>query len=78
MRQLTAKQKKVIDKWIQTQVNKVEYIESPFTQHRYGLSVDDLPAEIFAELEQINDTEILWQEANRYISDESFKIANKR
>lgn len=30
---------------------------------------NDLPKEVYAELERINDTEILYQEINRYISD---------
>jgi len=35
-------------------------------------SVDDLPAGIWQRLEAMNDTEILWQEVNRYLWDRSF------
>jgi len=55
MRQLTNTQKRVLDK---------------FMDQNTGVSYwDDLPQEIIDELERINDTEILWQEVNRYMSD---------
>lgn len=39
-------------------------------------SVDDLPVGIYRELMEINDTEILWQEANRFLSDQYFSRNN--
>jgi hypothetical protein len=30
---------------------------------------DELPREVIEQLEAINDTEILWQEVNRYLND---------
>ncbi len=33
---------------------------------------DDLPAEVLEKLKSINDTEILYQEVDRYLSDRSF------
>ena len=55
MRQLTVSQKKLLDKTLKENSN----IQS----------VDDLPNEVWEQLEEMNDTEILWQEANRYIND---------
>jgi len=36
-------------------------------------TVDDLPDGIWERLEEINDTEILWQEVNRYLTDRYYK-----
>lgn len=55
MRQLTVSQKKLLNKVMQ---------ENPNAQ-----SVDDLSIEVWEELERMNDTEILWQEVNRYLTD---------
>lgn len=79
MRQLTAKQKKVLDNFILSQIVPVEdrwqNRGAPFKGGAFVLDVEDnLPPEIFAELEKINDTEILYQEVNRYLSDKSFEI----
>ena len=78
MRQLTVKQKKVLDEFIVSQTVSVndrwKNNDAPFKGGSFGLDVEDLPVEIFDKLEKINDTEILYQEVNRYLSDESFKI----
>ena len=55
MRQLTKKQKKILDVY----------------QNIYRL--EDLPRGVFEQLEKINDTEILWSETNRYLSDNYYK-----
>jgi hypothetical protein len=55
MRQLTKKQKKILDVY----------------QNIYRL--EDLPNGVFEQLEKINDTEILWGETNRYLSDNYYK-----
>jgi hypothetical protein len=55
MRQLTKKQKKILDVY----------------QNIYRL--EDLPNGVFGQLEKINDTEILWSETNRYLSDNYYK-----
>jgi predicted AlkP superfamily phosphohydrolase/phosphomutase len=55
MRQLTKKQKKILDNYINI----------------YRL--EDLPEGVFEQLEKINDTEILWSETNRYLSDNYYK-----
>ncbi len=54
MRQLTSKQKKLLDKW--------------FMEYR-PMDVDSLELEHWEILESINDTEILWQNVNRYLGD---------
>ena len=35
--------------------------------------LEDLPNGVFEQLEKINDTEILWSETNRYLSDNYYK-----
>ena len=37
--------------------------------HKHISHVDDLPDNVWEELEAINDTEVLWMECNRYLSD---------
>lgn len=59
MRSLTKLQKSKLNRWI------IEYRAAGKPLY----TVDDLDSEHWQELERINDTEILWQEANRYISD---------
>ena len=77
MRDLTAKQKKILNNFIQSQLNKEGSWEreiSLFKGGRHFLDADDLPSEIYAEIEAINDTEILYQNVDRYLGDECFKI----
>ena len=54
MRQLTSKQKKLLDQWRINQIFK---------------DADDIPTHQWAQLQEINDTEILYQEVNRYLND---------
>jgi hypothetical protein len=63
MRKLTVKQKTYLDKLINRY--KANYVPL--------YTVDDLQPDEWEELEKMNDTEILWQEANRYISDNHFE-----
>ena len=68
MRQLTKKQKKLLDKWLEE------------NSHLSGLAVCDVVADymdidFFEQLEAINDTEILYQEVNRYINDNAMKYS---
>lgn len=55
MRQLTAKQKKVLKNYIE--------------QGGDALFYDELPYSLREELEAINDTEILWSETERFLQD---------
>ena len=55
MRKLTKKQKNVIERELKKNPNI------------YGW--DDLSYEVQSELRNINDTEILWMESDRYIHD---------
>lgn len=71
MRQLTSSQKKLL--------NKVLNENEPTTEEAIMLGstnpirdCDSLPNGIWEELEAMNDTEVLWQEVNRYISDWRF------
>jgi hypothetical protein len=53
MRKLTRSQKKILDQ-----------------QAFKGITNwDELPIEVIEQLEAINDTEILWQEVNRFLND---------
>jgi hypothetical protein len=66
MRDLTSKQKALIRKWVNEKKHKMPY-ESFYT---YDLtSVDDLTSEQYAELEAINDTEVLYDNVNYFIKD---------
>jgi hypothetical protein len=63
MRQLTAKQKKLLKKTLDKDVlDKIH-------------NVDTLPYSVWVELEEMNDTEILYQMVNEYISDYIFSDA---
>lgn len=68
MRQLTKLQKSKINRWL------IEY--KAFNKPLY--TVEDLDIEHWQELERINDTEILHQEVNRYISDRNIEAAHAR
>ena len=54
MRVLTSKQKKMLDQW--------------YAEYK-PMNVDDLKYEDWQALSHVNDTEILWQEVNRYLGD---------
>lgn len=79
MRQLTAKQKKILDKFITdckaTPEQKLIYgsdFMNPWTYHPMDIvTADDLHDDIWAQLQRINDTEILYQEVDRYLQDKS-------
>jgi hypothetical protein len=57
MRQLNKKQKKIIREWF----NKVDI-------GNY-ISIEDMPIELYEELEGINDHETIYQNIERYIND---------
>ena len=58
MRKLTIKQKKIL-----------------YQQVIQGIwNWDELPLKVIEEIEAINDTEILYQEANRYLNDVYWKL----
>lgn len=67
MRELTAKQKKMLDGYIV----KYNFAGSPLH------SVYDLTSEHYEELQAVNDTEVLWQNVNRYITDKAFESSHK-
>jgi hypothetical protein len=75
-RHLLKRQKKVIDSWIESQVNSEmdRMITGNIFKTGGRLGIEDLPREVWDKLEEINDTEILWQEVNRYISDKTWDI----
>ena len=57
MRTLTAKQKKVIDEWYNENKQEIQYL------------FEEMPDALYKKLKRINDSEILVQEAERYIQD---------
>lgn len=64
MRALTKKQKQLLDKWFET------------IKDKHGLAVRDvvkdlLPADLWEQLEAINDTEVLYQVVNNYINEKA-------
>lgn len=58
MRKLTSKQKKILDEL---------YFKLDIS------SVEDIPEDIWELIESINDTEILYQECDRYLVDLRFR-----
>jgi len=84
MRQLTSKQKKLLDKFFDSrkQTPDDEFMSgSVFKNGDHSIGIDELfkyDDELFAKLEQINDTEILHQEVNRYLDDKSSDYIHKR
>lgn len=88
MRELTKKQKNILDAWIDKQVNKDEMFacihgNPTFNVNgkpEWSLGVDTLLThnpEIYELLEEINDTEILYQNVERYLWDKSSEINYK-
>ena len=62
MRELTIEQKRLLD-----------------IQAKNGISSwDDLSLEVIERLEKINDTEILYQNVNRYLNDKYWEMENKK
>jgi len=56
MRELTKKQKVLLTKWVKESDKEI-------------YSIDDLETSQWEELVEVNDTEVLWQNANRFIRD---------
>jgi hypothetical protein len=63
MRQLTSKQKKLLDAW------STSYAKEGAELNTY----EDLLNIDWKHLERENDTEILWSEVNRYLSDKKME-----
>ena len=79
-RHLLNRQKAIIDKFIaeNTRSNEDRMIYgSVFTEGRHHLDADDLPHELWKKLQSINDTEILYQEVERYMSDKCSEIVHR-
>jgi hypothetical protein len=75
-RHLLKRQKAILDKFIKDNTHSKDSIyraSSVFTAGRHSLGVDDLPIELYEKLEEINDTEILWNNTDRYMSDQCSK-----
>lgn len=77
MRTLTAKQKKLLDKFFDSRKKSEDaqfMSNSVFKDGDHNIGIDELFKHddlLFAKLEQINDTEILHQEVDRYLNDKS-------
>ena len=78
MRNLTSKQKKLLDKFFDSMIEKDEekkiFNDSPFKHGQYGVDIHDMfthDDELMGRLEEINDTEILHQEVERYLEDKT-------
>lgn len=70
MRELTVRQRKLLDKWYEENEN-----ETGMTCFFDLTKCEAFSLELLQKLEEINDTEILYQEINRYIGD---KITDER
>lgn len=78
MRTLTVKQKNLLDKFFDSRKqldDDAQFMSgSVFKDGDHSIGIDELFKHddlLFAKLEQINDTEILHQEVDRYLSDKS-------
>jgi len=79
-RHLLKRQKTILDKFIAENTHPKDSFYrtvSVFTEGRHHLDADDLPHELWQTLEKINDTEILYQEVNRYMSDKCSDIVHQ-
>jgi len=66
MRTLNKRQKKILDNWFNKNWTGAGSIGT----------VEDLPIEIFEELERINDHETLYTNVNCYISDKAMTMVH--
>lgn len=70
MRELTKGQKNFLNKILADQNYR-----DRFGEIHIGIrSINDLPSGVFEELEEMHDTEVLWQNTNRYIMDKVFSL----
>jgi hypothetical protein len=75
MRNLTVKQKNILDKFIQSQIRiNRSFYASPFLNNCLCLNIDDLPSKIYHQLEEINNSEVLYQNVDRYLNDNSYGL----
>ena len=66
MRRLTGKQKQLVKKW----VNGTRHKQAWETYYTYEINdADDLTSDQWDTLVEIHDTEILYQNVNRFIDD---------
>lgn len=75
MRQLTSSQKKLLTK-VLTENEPTPNEAMMFGNVNPVRDCDTLPGGVWEKLEAMNDTEILWQEVNRFISDWRFSKLN--
>jgi len=76
-RHLLKKQKNIIDKFIKENTNAKESFQrsnSVFAEGRHHLDADDLPEVLYETIAAINDTEVLYQNIDRYMADECARI----
>lgn len=79
-RHLLKRQKNILDKFIQENTHSKDSIyrvHSVFTNGRHSLGVEDLPSELWIKLVEINDTEILYQNVQRYMDDKCCEIVHQ-
>lgn len=71
MRDLTAKQKKLLTKWFK-EAEPTKEAKMLFGKVNPLRKVEDLSTEQYEELESINDTEVLYQNVNSFLHDLNF------
>jgi len=71
MRDLTAKQKKLLIEW-HKKAEPTEKEKLLFGKINPLRKVEDLTTEQYEELESINDTEVLYQNVNNFLHDLNF------
>jgi hypothetical protein len=77
MRNLTSKQKNLIKQFVESQINPKGTFEreiSVFKEGKHYLDADDLPSELYAQIEAMNETEIHYQNVEYYMNELCDKI----
>jgi hypothetical protein len=74
MRELTTKQKRILDRWIKQNLKEIEDGICFFDLSKCALFSYDL----LVELEKINDTEILTQNINAYVSEKGQELLSRK
>jgi len=81
MRDLTKKQIKLIDEWLEEynektySLSQIEFSVNTRTRTyaKQSVDMDKFPLDLFKRLEEINDTEILWNTIDLYIQEQQSK-----
>ena len=85
MRQLKQKQKQLLNQFFESRIERDKMLlavnQTPFKNADHNVGIDEMykyAPELLGKLEQINDTEILQQEIDRYLNDKSVGYIHRK